>query len=236
MTYRAYAKFGVSWALKLFPGKIGQRFETIHLWSRRELTRSACDEDFERIFNRLDGNSVCIDLGANIGAVTGRLASRAGKVYAFEPDPWAFGQLKENCGAMPNVVLFNSAIGSSNETIVMRRDPDFSPSESHRSQGTSKFVSLLWDDREGSTFEVEQIDICSFIRDVGQRISLIKVDIEGAEADLLERLLDSEEINLVDAIFVETHEAHMPELRARLGDIRRRVAGIRSPHINLDWQ
>jgi len=236
MKYRVRAKFAISWLLKGLPGKLGKRFETIYFWNRRKFTETACAEEFRKIFDSLDETSICIDLGANIGVVTSKLASRAGKVYAFEPDPWAFSELKQRCGEMPNVELLNCAIGSSNENILMRRDPDFSPSEAYRSTGTSRFVSLLWDNREGVTFEVRQVDICSFIREVGRRISLIKVDIEGAEADLLERLLDSEEITMVDSIFVETHEAHMPELRARLRAIRRRVAAIKNPLINLDWQ
>jgi len=66
-------------------------------------------------------------------------------------------------------------------------------------------------------------------------VRLLKIDIEGAEVPLLEALLDHPALEKVDMIFCETHENRLPALAARTEALRKRVAGLARPKINLDW-
>ena len=68
-------------ALRQLPGKLGRRYE-------RKYMRLQALTEFEEAIHRSEGMT-CIDLGANIGEFTRKMASGAKQVIAFEPDPWA---------------------------------------------------------------------------------------------------------------------------------------------------
>jgi len=102
-------------------------------------------------------------------------------------------------------------------------------------QGSSLHQSLLWQDGQSDTFQVETVDILTILRELPGHVQIMKMDIEGAEADVLERLLPSSEVNKVRKMFVETHEPQMPELRDRLKAIRSEVEKREKPEIYLDW-
>ena len=63
------------------------------------------------LLSQINKNSVCVDVGANIGYYTLLMAKRVKKVYAFEPDKKCFEILKKNVeeNNLKNVVLINKA-------------------------------------------------------------------------------------------------------------------------------
>ena len=60
---------------------------------------------------------------------------------------------------------------------------------------------------------------------------MTKMDIEGAEVEVLERLLGSTDTRLLGEVFVETHEKYQPELRERTQALRDRVEKDKLTHI-----
>ena len=78
-------------------------------------------------------------------------------------------------------------------------------------------------------------DLCAFLDALDSDIALLKIDIEGGEVALLEKLLDHPVLSRIDAIFVETHETKLPTLAARSRALRRRVRGMTHPVIDMDW-
>ena len=62
------------------------------------------------------------------------------------------------------------------------------------------------------------------------------MDIEGAEVDLLEALLDRPDImKRIEYIFVETHETRIQGHEIRVKLLQDRVQEIQQPIINLHW-
>lgn len=232
----AWFKLLAFWALSFLPGKTGAAFETRWHWARRARFTDDAMRAFRESLARLGPDSLCIDLGANVGVISEEVLAHAGQLHAFEPDPWTFGQLETRIGSNPGAVLHNAAIGGHNGTLTMIRDPGFEANPAGTSQGTSAFKSLLWTDGDPETFNVELIDIRRFLRGLGRPVDLMKMDIEGAEVELLKVLLDAPECKLVREIVVETHEAQMPELQTRTKALRARVRGMKHPVIHLDWQ
>jgi FkbM family methyltransferase len=75
----------------------------------------------------LDGG-VCLDIGANVGLHTvpmSRLVGRAGRVFAFEPDPHNFEILERNLrlNAAGNVTARQCAIGDADGVCRLARNP-----------------------------------------------------------------------------------------------------------------
>ena len=58
----------------------------------------------------------------------------------------------------------------------------------------------------GTGFPVWQVDLVASIEARSKRVALLKLDIEGSEVPVLERLLDTRVIDKIDFVFAETHE------------------------------
>jgi FkbM family methyltransferase len=55
---------------------------------------------------------VVVDAGASLGDHTAFYAQRAGVVHAFEPQPESFECLRQNCGHLKNVRLYNAGLSA----------------------------------------------------------------------------------------------------------------------------
>jgi FkbM family methyltransferase len=190
--------------------------------------------DFHRFVERLGPGDIAIDLGANAGEITRELAQTGAEVHAFEPDPDTFARLRDNVGAFDNVVLHNKAAGAEAGTVPIFRPPSWYEG---REASASKAVSVLTDSRtEGfvSAGTVEMIDFSAFLNDLPRPAALVKVDIEGSEWALLDRVL-AEARGRFDAMFVETHERFDRSVLPRLKRMQREFASWDRPYVNLYW-
>jgi hypothetical protein len=61
------------------------------------------------------------------------------------------------------------------------------------------------------------------------------MDIEGAEAECLEAILDAGLQQSIGAFLVETHDRMGPHIARRLDRIRQRIAEGNIRNINLEW-
>ena len=133
---------------------------------------------------------ICIDLGANLGKHTRRMASSARQVIAFEPDPTAFSALRSNVADLENVRLENLAVGTSDERVLLYRHPRFESDPAAYSQSSTVVSDKCNVTAEGAV-EVKQIDFLRYLEELGEDIGVLKIDIEGAEVDLLDERLGS---------------------------------------------
>ncbi len=177
----------------------------------------------------------CIDLGANVGDYTRMMASVAKQIIAFEPDPWTFDILQANVADLQNVKLEKVAAGTHEGRVLLYRHVRFRDEPALHS-GSSSLIASKTNVAEQDAVEVRQIDFIAYLERLNEGIGTLKVDIEGAEVDLLEALLDRPEImKRIDYIFVETHERRIPGHGPRVKLLRDRVQKIQRPRINLYW-
>ena len=143
----------------------------------------------ERVLDRERPNVA--DIGANIGMFALRvLAARPGAtVHSYEPDPATHALLEEN----------------------VRRNPDASwhsfRAAAHRFTGTIRFASAATSTAgkvSASGTEVPSVSLHDVLeRFGGERVDLMKVDIEGSEEALL--TADPALLARVDTLLVELH-------------------------------
>ena len=212
------------------PGEIGLKYRTKYRVAR---PHDAHTERFEAALQHVAGTT-CIDLGANLGEYTRRMAAVAERVIAVEPDPWTIVRLREAVADLPNVEVIEKAAGSSNGTIKLYRHLEFDPSSGVRSESSSVFADKRNVDSQ-SALQVEQFDLLAYLDSVPGRIGILKIDIEGAEVPILERLFESPLLSRIGYIFCETHEGSIPALAARTDALHRKAARIRSPIVDLYW-
>jgi FkbM family methyltransferase len=120
---------------------------------------------------------VAVDVGANIGIYT-QLLSRwvgpTGLVHSFEPSPENFGRLQSATHKLANVRLSQSAVGeSSRKTTLYVSDKLNDDHRAYLPEGDSRH-----------TVPIEMIALDDYFKP-GERVDLIKMDIQGYELHAL---------------------------------------------------
>lgn len=190
---------------------------------------------YRRALRHLRSGKIAIDCGANVGKISRVFAEKGATVYAFEPDPYAFQRLKEAVSGYPNVTIFQAAVGPENGTIRLYRHEDFESDPERRSQSSSIFSDKNSASSE-SPIEVEMIDICEFVKGIGKRISILKMDIEGAEVAVIESLIKRGTIDKIDLLLAEPHDDRIPSIFERTQQLKTKILKSYPKKIYLDWK
>jgi FkbM family methyltransferase len=205
---------------------------------QRDLRYARAEGMLQGVLSMLRPGDVTVDCGANRGDVTAQLAATGAEVHAFEPDPYNLSKLQERFVDAPNVHLHAAAVGTAAGTIRLMRaanweaNPDLASVKSTVVTGGQNIA-------EGDGIDVALIDFPAFLRGlVGThgRVAFVKMDIEGAELDLLDALLAQGLFDHIQLTVAETHERKFKDLRPRFAALREAVAAAYPPtRVNLDW-
>ena len=188
---------------------------------------------YGRIFNRLSPGEIAIDCGANVGGVTKKMIKPGVKVYAFEPDPNAFKELQANLSGLSNVELINKAVSDHTGTAKIYFNNRYNEDPAKWSTGSTLLVDKPNVDRDNYAI-VEVIDFADFIKSLDKPIGLLKMDIEGEEVRVLNKLIDLGLTSKVRNILVETHE-RFPTLKIPTEELKKKIRSKGIKNIDLDW-
>lgn len=212
--------------------------ELLYLWSKltgaKKRSRKAAFDAFDAALARLRPGDLVIDLGANVGIYTEKFAATGADVIAFEPDPHAFSLLQKRVGALGNVRLIPAAAGGVADRLKLFRRADFQASPDARTTSSSLFSEKHKMDKD-QFVEVDVIDFPKFLADLGRDVTLLKMDIEGAEVPLMEALLASPQAARIGLIFIESHERVVRSLAGRTRALKDRTRALTRPRVNWDW-
>ncbi|MCE9611229.1 MAG: FkbM family methyltransferase [Chthoniobacter sp.] len=178
---------------------------------------------------------IAIDCGANLGDVTVPLAARGATVHAFEPNPHAFRVLQKRTARFPNVHCHNQGVLDRPEKLRLYLHKQAAKNQVKWANGSS-LLAFKANVNAGTSVEVEVIDLSAFIMEIAGPIKLLKLDVEGVECPILNKLIDTGCTARIERILVETHDRKIPELREETDALRRRIAEAGLTHIELDWE
>jgi FkbM family methyltransferase len=186
----------------------------------------------------IEPGSVMIDCGANVGDVTSMFARSGATVYAFEPNPMCYRILAKRFRAMPMVHCFNKGVMDRRCTLTLNTPAPHGHWDAIEATVGASFMPDAFTPDEHAILEteIECIDLDQFIRSLNRRVRLLKLDIEGSELKVLNHLMDTGAIELIDQVVVETHEQQIPHLLEATNALRARIRreGL-EPKIRLDW-
>jgi FkbM family methyltransferase len=199
------ASIYVGVAKKLLPDFIFYRGHKILLDSPNSLGLSVFghyNEEFElSLFEeKISGESVVLDIGANIGLYTLAAARRnAMTVYSFEPDPVNFANLKRNVETnhYTNVVFENIAV-----TDKCGRAGLSARSKYPLDRGSLHLIS----DHPGkpqSHIVVDTISLDEYFAHRSKRVNIVKLDVEGLEYEVLKGMSNLISANKSMNLFLE---------------------------------
>lgn len=206
--------------------------------AERNLRHAHAHGMMQGILSMLRPGDIALDCGANVGDVTAPLAATGAHVHAFEPDPYAYEKISARVKGVDNVTLHNAAVGPKAGEIELFRAANFDDNPKGGSV-KSTVISGGRNINEGEGIKVPLIDLPAFLREqIAEHgeIALLKMDIEGAELELLETMLTHDMFDNIRLTVVETHERKFRDLRPRFRALRKAVSE-RYPitKVNLDW-
>ena len=143
------------------------------------------------MFNSKTEAPFIIDCGANIGlsAIFFKQIYPKSNIICFEPDPIIFELLKYNLDQFNfnDIQIFNSAVWIRDEKLVFQTDKSWG----------GKIVS----DNNNNTIGIDAINLNKFL---DKHVDFLKIDIEGAEYDVIKNCSELI-IKNVNNIFFEWH-------------------------------
>ena len=169
----------------------------------------------------IDANSIVIDAGAYTGEWAQEILDRySPTIHAFEPDPRNYKQLQKRAEADSRLIPYEFGLGEKNESVRM----------------TLEYLgSTIYSDssnrKEAPSAEVKIRDIADTWKSLGlMHVNLMKINIEGAEFPLLERMIEMGLLKNVDCFMIQFHEWHPDAYRKRM-KIREELSKTH----RLDW-
>jgi FkbM family methyltransferase len=167
----------------------------------------------------LDENSVVFDLGGYEGQWASDIFSKYHpKIYIFEPIPEFADGIRKRFEKNEKVIVFNFGLSNytNNSIIYLSKD------------GTS-----LYNKKGNLSIDIKIVRAIDFLADQKiSHINLIKINIEGAEFDLLEDLISSNFIKDIDNIQIQFHE-FVPDARERMKFIQRNL--LKTHHLTYQY-
>ncbi len=147
---------------------------------------------------------VVLDCGAHIGVFACLLAKHgvANPIHAFEPEPSNYRYLVMNAQRYSNIMPINKAVGTGD--CVM---------ELHDGGDTGRWSFCPKDGGSSSSCRVEVIDLGNYIRSM-REVALLKMDMEGYEADVLNGMPD-DALRRVRLLVTEEHHRPIDTERLR---------------------
>jgi FkbM family methyltransferase len=191
--------------------------------------------EFDARLPMIGPDDLCLDLGANVGLFSQAMAARGCKVHAYEPDPVAWDLLVRNVGHLPNVTLHNCAVAATAGTYRLRRSRDFAADPVEATTMSSIVLTDPGRFQDEDGIDVEARAFRDVVAGFGRRVALVKMDIEGAEFDILRQVFANPLAFDIDAIFCETHERDAYAEFSEIDRMRRASEGLERPYVNLYW-
>jgi FkbM family methyltransferase len=147
----------------------------------------------------IDSNSIVLDAGAYTGEWAQEILERYNPtIHAFEPDPRNYKKLEQRAREQSRIIPYQYGLGDKNETVRMTLEM----------LGSSMFSDTSG--KKGVPWaEVEIRDIAETWKSLAlERVDLMKINIEGAEFPLLERMIAVDLLKKVDCFMIQFHEWH----------------------------
>jgi FkbM family methyltransferase len=184
----------------------------------------------ETAWRLLKPGDMAVDVGANIGYMTGLFAARVGvhgRVAAFEPHPRIFARLRHNTGSLvraraaASISLHELALGNCDGSAQLIEPAIFGINEGASTVAPGP-VAL----HPGSThrFAVRTARFDSLFPH--ERIALLKVDVEGFEAEVLAGAAQALAERRIQSLIYEAHDCERSGLHALLCGYGYSVFGI----------
>ncbi len=158
------------------------------------------------------GRKVFVDVGAHLGETVRRFYRERPdadefEIYCFEPDPQTFAKLLANVGAIQNVHCLNAALAAKPGAMRLQRG------RVNEGEGSTLVDGKLTGDL-GDVVEVRCLAAGDWFASLGNVETLVvKMNVEGAEYEILPALVDSGAMGRIHELYVQLHSLKFPTVQ-----------------------
>ena len=157
-----------------------------------------------KAFRELNASSVYVDCGVNFGSVANAFIKKGVTAYLFEPLLQCFSFLQRKFGSNAKVHLYNKAVGDRAGKMPFYTPPQENGDVSLWKLECASFDRLR-DNALNTMMEVDVIDFCDFLEKLNTPVDFLKMDIEGAEYPILEKMIATGVYKKIHHCFVFAH-------------------------------
>ncbi len=193
----------------------------LEFWRRKRFKRAKdawfrhCGDDTLRLDYPLTANSIVFDVGGYQGDFAAAIHARFKcQVHVFEPVAFFREQMAVRFAGLPKIIIHPFGLAAADGQVRMNLAAE---SSSHVKPA----------DQSGELCELRAFSAVAESLGVGE-ISLMKVNIEGAEFELIEHILDRSWAARIVDLQVQFH-LFVPDAAARRRNLRRRLRGTHQP-------
>ncbi|MCR2040029.1 FkbM family methyltransferase [Campylobacter helveticus] len=169
-----------------------------------------------------------MDCGAHAGLISDIILHCGGAVECFEPNIYLNFFLKRKFETNPLIKIHQKAVSNKNGKVKFLTFQNRILSQGNR------IVKSVQDEQTHEAYEVECVNLCEFLEQK-ERIYLLKLDVEGAEFEILPALIKKGLYEKIDYIVVETHEYMFKDGVEKLKVIKKELEKRGVKNIFLDW-
>ena len=201
-----------------------------HGIGRIELLIEESRKEDRHIFYDMPANALCIDCGVNKGWTSDAILLLGGRVIGFEANPTAANFLSRKYTNNKNIEIHASAVSHKNGTANFTRQ--------HGDPFDLGGNIVAWKHSEKAKYETYQVPLVRLsekILELKEDVYLLKLDVEGAEFDIIPDLIESGAYKKCKHIVCETHARFFPDGKKRLEAINTLIKNNGITNINLEW-
>lgn len=190
------------------------------------------DDWIENIISFLSPGDVAIDVGVNNGKSLLRIAKavgKSGKVYGFEPAEANFYKANRNISinGFKNISLHKMALGYGNQTVYLN-EPN---SGNHGLNFFTKSNNL---EKTLTEFKTEELDQLMTVKNY-EDVSLIHLDVEGFETDVLKGALKTIE-RYLPVIFLKISNQKLQRCGSSSDELAKLLVSLNYHLFNADTE
>lgn len=190
----------------------------------------------KNIFYGIKPGDICLDCGINRGKFIDLCGIFGANIIGFELNPNLIPFLEYKYRNAENVRIVAAGVGTENSEI------DFHFNQNNLTDEGGSIYQNVASDIGGVTkttsVKARIIDLVDFITQEfirnNQRVYLLKIDIEGAEFGLVERIMESGVWKHIDHIIIETHERFFEDGAQRLLKLKNSIAAAGAANVDIE--
>ena len=186
-----------------------------------ELISLFTDEVLNNISKIIKPNSTVIDIGAQTGNMSVAYSLFADKVISFEPNPATYEVLEKNAELNPNIIPFNYAISDEEGSLEFHYS-DNGLCNGGYAKRTEFGVGVTNHSIPVDVLAVNLSKVLEEINLIEQNISLIKIDTEGHDKDILRtivKVIDKHKPVIITEAYTGLSHSELQDLLNVIGDI-----------------
>lgn len=187
------------------------------------------------ILKKVDASSLIIDCGANKGDISALFLNKNAQVIAFESDPLAFGILERRFEKNDNIELINKAVHDKTGKAELYFHEDRGQNDNSAFTVSSSLISDKINIDTNYSIEIETVDLDAFIVSLNKPVDILKLDVEGAEIRILDKLIKNKTYRKIGTILVETHENKILGFTEKVNDLKSLILERKIDNIKLNW-